>query len=110
MAFRVRATADGLGKEHVGAGFLLQLFGGLHEGIEFAAEAASGHLRRGKPLTAQQGRIHQAGALVVRDQSHSLPPRRESLGNSQDGGGLAGAQETADQDISCCKHASSPSW
>ena len=84
----VGAGADGFGDEDVGAGGIVEAFGGFDEGIEAAAEAAAGDLFDGEVGGGEEGGIDEADGLVVGDEADAFAGGGEVAGELEDGGGL----------------------
>ena len=58
----------------------------------------------GKPVRREHGRVDEPDALVVGDEPDPAAPRVEVLGELEDGGRFAGAEEAADHDVTRFGH------
>ena len=95
----VGATADGFGDEDVGARGFREFGGCVDEGVEAAAEAASGDFFGGESAVSEHLCVDEFAALVVSDEADSQVLVGEVLSEPSDGGGFSCAEETTDHDV-----------
>jgi len=96
---QVGAAADRLGDEHLGRHVLGQAARRVDQRVEAAAEAPAGDFLHREPARGHHRRVDQPDALVVRDEADAAALSVEILGESQDGGGLPGTEESTNHDV-----------
>jgi hypothetical protein len=98
---QIGATADRLGQQYGRIGVLTYVPDSIREILEAAAETTTGHLGDSAEVgSARQLGVHQIGALVVGDYGDPFTGFLQEAGRGQHGGGLSGAEKSAERNNS----------